>query len=166
MSRALALRFATEAALMLALWPLPSGIRGQSKLLPLQPSFRQSISLVAGRRHIRSDFVVNKYSLTDQGYGLRCVRTPKCLLPAEVAVFDLPKGFKGFVRLFSSGSPAIAARLGNASTELVSKTPLRCRRDNNVTLVLNWNTVPSTGLLTLHHAFSDVFKFQVPEVYS
>ena len=38
--------------------------------------------------------MVNKYSLTDQGYGLR---------------------------------------------------------DNNVSLVLNWNAVPSTGLLTLHH---------------
>ena len=43
---------------------------------------------------IRSESVVNKYSLTDQGYGLR---------------------------------------------------------DNNVSLVLNWNAVPSTGLLTLHH---------------
>mmetsp|Transcript_31340 Transcript_31340/g.68544 ORF Transcript_31340/g.68544 Transcript_31340/m.68544 type:complete len:171 (+) Transcript_31340:215-727(+) len=58
---------------------------------------------------IRSEMVVNKYSLTDQGYGLR---------------------------------------------------------GNNVTLVLNWNTVPSTGLLTLHHAFSDTFTFQVPEEYS
>ncbi len=44
--------------------------------------------------HIKSSAVANKYSLTDQGYGLR---------------------------------------------------------GNNVTLVLNWNTVPSTGLLTLHH---------------
>ena len=58
---------------------------------------------------IRSDMVVNKYSLTDQGYGLK---------------------------------------------------------GNNVTLVLNWNTVPSTGLLTLHHAFSDTYTFAVPEAYS
>jgi hypothetical protein len=58
---------------------------------------------------IRSDFVVNKYSLTDQGYGLR---------------------------------------------------------DNNVTLVMNWNTVPATGLLTLSHAFDQVHRFQVPTTYS
>lgn len=68
-----------------------------------------SIISEASAAHIRSDYVVNKYSLTDQGYGLR---------------------------------------------------------ENNVTLVLNWNTVPSTGLLTLHHAYSDVHKFQVPDVYS
>merc|ERR1712070_1364273 len=68
-----------------------------------------SIISEASAAHIRSDFVVNKYSLTDQGYGLR---------------------------------------------------------DNNVTLVFNRNTVPSTGLLTLHHAYSDVHKFQVPDVYS
>lgn len=58
---------------------------------------------------IRSDAVVNKYSLTDQGYGLR---------------------------------------------------------DNNVTLVLNWNTVPSTGLLTLHHGWSSTHTFTVPDAYS
>ena len=40
------------------------------------------------------------------------------------------------------------------------------RRDNNVTLILNWNTVPSTGLLMLHHAYSTVHTFQVPEAYS
>ena len=58
---------------------------------------------------IRSGTVVNKYSLTDQGYGLR---------------------------------------------------------DNNVTLVLNWNTVPSTGLLTLHHGWSSTHTFTVPDAYS
>ena len=58
---------------------------------------------------IRSDSVVNKYSLTDQGYGLR---------------------------------------------------------DNNVSLVLNWNTVPMTGLLRLHHGWSDIKEFKVPEEYS
>ena len=58
---------------------------------------------------IRSDAVVNKYSLTDQGYGLRY---------------------------------------------------------NNVTLVLNWNTVPSTGLLTLHHGWSSTHTFTVPDAYS
>ena len=58
---------------------------------------------------IRSESVVNKYSLTDQGYGLR---------------------------------------------------------DNNVSLVLNWNTVPSTGLLTLHHGWSDIKQFRVPDEYS
>jgi signal peptidase complex subunit 3 len=68
-------------------------------------------SIITDEAHawIRSDFVVNKYSLTDQGYGLR---------------------------------------------------------DNNVTLVMNWNTVPATGLLTLHHAFSDTNTFQVPDVYA
>ena len=58
---------------------------------------------------IRSSSVANKYSLTDQGYGL----------------------------------------LGN-----------------NVTLVVNWNTVPSTGLLTLSHAYQHVHSFAVPEEYS
>lgn len=58
---------------------------------------------------IRSDFVVNKYSLTDQGYGLL---------------------------------------------------------DNNVTLVMNWNIIPATGLLTLSHAFDQVHRFQVPATYS
>ena len=53
--------------------------------------------------------MVNKYSLTDQGYGLR---------------------------------------------------------HNNVSLVLNWNTVPMTGLLRLHHAWSDVKEFEVPTEYS
>jgi len=68
-------------------------------------------SIITDEAHawIRSDFVVNKYSLTDQGYGLR---------------------------------------------------------DNNVTLVLNWNTVPATGLLTLHHAFSQTTTFAVPDTYS
>lgn len=68
-----------------------------------------SIINTADHAWIKSDMVVNKYSLTDQGYGLR---------------------------------------------------------ENNVTLVLNWNIVPSTGLLTLHHAFSDTYTFQVPSVYS
>ena len=63
----------------------------------------------ASQAWIRSDAVVNKYSLTDQGYGLR---------------------------------------------------------DNNVTLVLNWNTVPSTGLLTLHHGWSATHTFTVPDAYS
>lgn len=58
---------------------------------------------------IRSDSVVNKYSLTDQGYGLR---------------------------------------------------------DNNVSLVLNWNTVPMTGLLRLHHGWDNIKEFKVPEEYS
>jgi len=60
---------------------------------------------------IRTDSVANKYSLTDQGFGLR---------------------------------------------------------GNNVSLVLNWNTVPSTGLLTLHHGYasSQVHTFWVPETYS
>ena len=58
---------------------------------------------------IRSSSVANKYSLTDQGYGLK---------------------------------------------------------SNNVTLVVNWNTVPSTGLLTLHHSYSSVHTFDVPEEYS
>ena len=58
---------------------------------------------------IRSSSVANKYSLTDQGYGL----------------------------------------LGN-----------------NVSLVVNWNTVPSTGLLTLSHAYKHVHSFIVPEEYS
>ena len=58
---------------------------------------------------IRSESVVNKYSLTDQGYGLRA---------------------------------------------------------NNVTLVVNWNIVPSTGLLTLNHEHEKVFRFVVPEEYT
>jgi len=58
---------------------------------------------------IRSSSVANKYSLTDQGYGLR---------------------------------------------------------DNNVTLAFNWNTVPSTGLLTMSHAYSSVHRFTVPAEYS
>lgn len=60
---------------------------------------------------IRSSSVANKYSLTDQGYGLRA---------------------------------------------------------NNVTLVLNWNTVPSTGLLLLHHGHgsSQLHHFDVPDTYS
>lgn len=58
---------------------------------------------------IRSDSVVNKYSLTDQGYGLR---------------------------------------------------------DNNVSLVLNWNVIPLTGLLSLRHGYSSVYSFQVPDAYS
>ena len=58
---------------------------------------------------IRSSSVANKYSLTDQGYGLRA---------------------------------------------------------NNVTLVVNWNVVPSTGLLTLQHAYKSVHTFEVPEEYS
>ena len=58
---------------------------------------------------IRSSSVANKYSLSDQGYGL----------------------------------------LGN-----------------NVSLVVNWNTVPSTGLLTLSHAYKHVHAFIVPEEYS
>ena len=59
---------------------------------------------------IRSSSVANKYSLTDQGYGLR---------------------------------------------------------DNNVTLVLNWNTVPSTGLLTLSHGYGQyqMHQFHVPDTY-
>ena len=41
-------------------------------------------------------------------------------------------------------------------------------RDNNVTLVMNWNTVPSTGLLTLHHGYSSrqMHQFNVPETYA
>ena len=39
-------------------------------------------------------------------------------------------------------------------------------KGNNVTLVVNWNTVPSTGLLTLNHAYSSVHRFDVPEEYS
>jgi len=58
---------------------------------------------------IRSSSVANKYSLTDQGYGLK---------------------------------------------------------SNNVTLVLNWNTVPSTGLLTLHHEYKNVHRFEVADEYS
>ena len=58
---------------------------------------------------IRSSSVANKYSLTDQGYGLR---------------------------------------------------------GNNVTLVINWNVVPSTGLLTLQHEHKAVHTFQVPDEYS
>ena len=59
--------------------------------------------------HIKSDLVVNKYSLTDQGFGLR---------------------------------------------------------DNEVKLVLNWNVVPATGLLTLSHAFDQIHTFQVPATYA
>ena len=58
---------------------------------------------------IRSSQTVNKYSLTDQGYGLK---------------------------------------------------------GNNVSLVLNWNTVPSTGLLTLSHGWSDINEVTLPEKYS
>ena len=58
---------------------------------------------------IRSSSVANKYSLTDQGYGLR---------------------------------------------------------GNNVTLVVNWNVVPSTGLLTLQHDYRAVHSFMMPEEYS
>merc|ERR1719162_1946894 len=58
---------------------------------------------------IRSSQTVNKYSLTDQGYGLK---------------------------------------------------------GNNVSLVLNWNTVPSTGLLTLSHGWSDINEVTLPEEYS
>ena len=39
-------------------------------------------------------------------------------------------------------------------------------RGNNVTLVLNWNTVPATGLLTLSHEHRNVHAFQVPDEYS
>merc|ERR1712046_16634 len=58
---------------------------------------------------IRSSSVANKYSLTDQGYGLR---------------------------------------------------------DNNVTLVMNWNIVPITGLLTLTNCKQGRHKFKVPDEYS
>ena len=58
---------------------------------------------------IRTDTVVNKYSVIDQGYGLR---------------------------------------------------------ENNVTLSLNWNTVPSTGLLTLHHGWNQMKEFAMPSTYS
>ena len=60
---------------------------------------------------IRSSSVANKYSLTDQGYGLR---------------------------------------------------------SNNVTLVMNWNTVPSTGLLTLHHAHrsDQLYRVDLPDTYA
>ena len=37
---------------------------------------------------------------------------------------------------------------------------------NNVTLALNWNAVPSTGLLMLYHGYKNVHRFQVPEEYS
>jgi signal peptidase complex subunit 3 len=59
--------------------------------------------------HIKSTSVANKYSLTDQGFGLR---------------------------------------------------------DNNVTLALSWNIVPSTGLLGMHHGYSDAFSFDVPDEYT
>ena len=39
-------------------------------------------------------------------------------------------------------------------------------RGNNITLVVNWNTVPSTGLLTLSHEHQSVYRFAVPEEYS
>ena len=58
---------------------------------------------------IRSSSVANKYSLTDQGYGLR---------------------------------------------------------GNNVTLAVNWNVVPSTGLLSLQHEYAAVHSFLMPEEYS
>ena len=58
---------------------------------------------------IRSEALVNKYSLTDQGYGLK---------------------------------------------------------GNNVSLVLNWNTVPSTGLLTTSHGWSHITEVTLPEEYS
>jgi signal peptidase complex subunit 3 len=58
---------------------------------------------------IRSSSIANKYSLTDQGYGLR---------------------------------------------------------GNNVTLVVNWNNVPSTGLLTLQHDYRAVHSFIMPTEYS
>ena len=60
---------------------------------------------------IRSSSVANKYSLTDQGFGLRA---------------------------------------------------------NNVTLALNWNVVPSTGLLMLRHGYepSQLHQFDVPSAYA
>ena len=60
---------------------------------------------------IRSSSVANKYSLTDQGFGLRA---------------------------------------------------------NNVTLALNWNVVPSTGLLMLRHGYepSQLHPFDVPSAYA
>lgn len=67
--------------------------------------------IISEKQHawIRSSSVANKYSLTDQGYGLR---------------------------------------------------------GNNVTLAVNWNVVPSTGLLTLRHDYKAVHTFQMPEEYS
>ena len=67
--------------------------------------------IISEKEHawIRSSSVANKYSLTDQGYGLR---------------------------------------------------------GNNVTLVVNWNTVPSTGLLALQHDYKAVHTFTVPDEYS
>ena len=60
---------------------------------------------------IRSSSVANKYSLTDQGYGLR---------------------------------------------------------GNNVTLVLNWNVVPCTGLLQLQHGYGQrqLHQFDMPDMYA
>ena len=68
----------------------------------------QIISDPANAR-IRSNSVANKYSLTDQGYGLR---------------------------------------------------------GNNMTLVVNWNVVPSTGLLKLQHDYRAVHSFLMPDEYS
>lgn len=81
----------------------------QRQITPSQVVIWDAVISDKEQAWIRSDFVVNKYSLTDQGYGLR---------------------------------------------------------DNNVTLVMNWNTVPATGLLTLSHAFDQVHRFQVPSTYS
>jgi|EP00908_Phaeocystis_cordata_P012452 signal peptidase complex subunit 3 len=68
-----------------------------------------SIISEESQARIRTDTVVNKYSLIDQGYGLR---------------------------------------------------------DNNISLCLNWNIVPSTGLLTLHHGWSQLKEFRLPDAYS
>lgn len=58
--------------------------------------------------HLRYESVMNKYSLTDQGYGLK---------------------------------------------------------GNNVTLVLNWDMIPVTGLMRIGHSFDQTYRFRMPDEY-
>ena len=58
--------------------------------------------------HLRYESVTNKYSLTDQGYGLK---------------------------------------------------------GNNVTLVLNWDVIPTTGLHLIGHSFDQTYSFRLPNEY-
>ena len=71
--------------------------------------------------------------------------------------------------MFLSCASPSQAWIRSSQTVNKSRSPTRgiCGlKGNNVSLVLNWNTVPSTGLLTLSHGWSDINEVTLPEEYS
>ena len=81
--------------------------------------------------------------------------TPHCRSPAP-HLTAAHRRLPGTTALHRAALPCPAPR---AASRRAAPRP-------QVTLLLNWNTVPSTGLLALNHGFSSKFEFVVPSKYS